>query len=357
MNETRRLQIHAYLKTYFQDIRHFIQSEPLIEQFVPQLFKFKYLFLVFECKDGYVVAAYPSGFADNYFYFHKEENVKSVIASLPNLIPGTEAHVVLDLDNWGGSGMRSGISDTVETKNGPLPTGGWKFLNVATLDFDWPVSDAHENAEGIIALIKERTHVYSPDQGHFLTKYESVLEERGKTERLYQILEAYKSIIDEKSYKERTIHRFLFEHPFILESGKKQIFYEHPLKDENGNVCYRIDFVIELTTGRYILVELENPKHELFTSKGEFRQIVNHAENSQVLQWMLWIRQHFNLIAGTFPGIVAPEGLIIVGRSSNLDIEQRNLIRMWNEKHEIKLKTYDELAEEAENYIKHFLDI
>jgi hypothetical protein len=355
MNEERRLQIYTYLKAYFDIIREFLQTEPQYQQFVPQLFKFPYLFLVCECTDGYVVAAYPSGFADNYIYFEKNDTVDNAMRSFPNLVAGTANHVVLGIDGFGGSGMIQGILDRVETSRGPVPTTGWKFLYMATTDFDWPAVEARKDAHETVATLKARAAVYKPSDSALLMSYDSALLRRETISRLYEILEQYRSIVDKKHFEERVIHRFLRDNNVMLFPTKKQMVYEYPLK-EGEQIRYKIDFVIEITTGRYVLVELENPRHKLFTAAGDFRQIVNHA-SQQVANWILWIRNHPDNVRTDFPGIIAPEGLIVIGRNSDLNNEQREKIRLRNEHQHIKLMTYDDLAEEAENHIKHILDV
>ena len=356
MNEQKRTQIYDYLSTFWSEMRNFFTRQPEYEQYIPQIFRWTYLFITIEGHDGYVVAAYPSGFADNFLFFEKEESVENITHRLPNLVMNTDAHVVLSVDGFGGSGMYSAILDRVESDKGPVPTTGWKFLYMATPDFDWPVSEARKSAHEIIAMLKARALIYQPQDGGFLMQYNDDVMRRQLISRLNHILEQFRSIINEKSFAERVIHKFIHEHPVLLYPEKSRLIYEFPLK-ENKKVKYRIDFVVELPRRRYVLVELENPKHELFTGSGDFRQIVNHAENSQVGSWMLWIRRNLASVECDFPGIVAPEGLVVVGRSTKLTNEQQERIRMWNDTHDIKLKTYDELADEAENFIKHLLDV
>jgi hypothetical protein len=140
----------------------------------------------------------------------------------------------------------------------------------------------------------------------------------------------------------------------LLFPTKKRLLYEYPLMRDSALV-HKIDFVIEMTTGRYILVELEHPKHAIFTQSGDYSAIVNHAER-QVEDWILFIRKNPETVADELPGIIAPEGMIVVGRSAEFAKQDRERLRVHNEKHNIKLFTYDDLAEEAENHISHIRD-
>ena len=136
---------------------------------------------------------------------------------------------------------------------------------------------------------------------------------------------------------------------------KKRILYEYPLI-KGGTVFHKTDFVVELTSGRYILVELENPKYPIFTAKGDFSQTTNHAEN-QVRDWMIWMQLNPEELKTDLPGLLTPEGMIVIGRSADLSKELRGKITMRNKTNSIRLVTYDDLAEEIENYINHLQDV
>lgn len=354
MNEQRKNQIHEYLRVHFRTIRDFFNNEPEYQPYVPDLFRSAYVFQVFECTDGYVVAAYLSGLADNYIYNDSNNSVANQIERLPNLIAGTQNHVVLHLEGLGGNVLLAFVLDCVKTDRGVVPTTGWKLLFVATKAFSWPPDDAKESARQHIAEFKARAAVYKPAQGPFLKSYNKALERQQITGQLHEILKEYRSIVSEEKYRERVIHRFLRDHPVMFFPTKRRMFYEYALQ-ENSKTQYVMDFVVEVTTGRYILVELENPKHNIFKANGDFSQPVNHAEN-QVQDWMLWIRQHYSIIERELPGIVAPEGLIVIGRGGGLSSLEKDKICMRNEKHNIRLTTYDDLAEEAENHIRHILE-
>lgn len=355
MPKVWHVQIHDYFSVLFSAIRQFIEDDAEYRAHVPDMFKCPYLVLSFRCSDGYVVAAYPSGIADNFIHMEQDRTVDQVLHSLPNKILGTSNHVVIGAKDWGGSGRYEVISDRFETNRGPLPTTGWKFLHVATRDHNWTVDEARESARDLIAVIKARAALYdTPTGGGFITHYDRIATRQDLTGRLLSILEEYRKIITEKNYEERVIHRYLRDHPVLLFPTKKRLLYEYPLM-RNGALVHKIDFVIEMTTGRYILVELENPKHPIFTQAGDYTAVVNHAER-QVEDWTLFMRNSPEAVADKLPGLVAPEGMIVVGRSADFGRQDRDRLRIHNEKHDIKLYTYDDLAEEAENHIAHIRD-
>lgn len=271
------------------------------------------------------------------------------------MILGTKNHVVIGAGDWGGSGRYEVISDRVETNKGPLPTTGWKFLHIATLDQKWTVNEGREAAKDLIAVIKARAALYDvPTGGGFITHYDRISTRQELTNQLYVILDEYKKIISEKNFEERVIHRYIRDHLVLLFPTKKRLLYEYDLL-EDGELVHKIDFVIEITTGRYVLVELENPKHPIFTKSGDYTAKVNHAER-QVEDWMLFLRKYPESVTDDLSGMVAPEGMVVIGRNTGLNAQDKERIQVHNEKHSIKLYTYDDLAEEAENYIGHIRD-
>ena len=349
-------QIYDYFNTFFSMIREFTEKEPEYRDYIPDLFKFPYIVISFKCIDGYVVAAYPSGIADNYIHIDQDRKVDGVLHSLPNKILGTSNNFEISVNNWGGSGRLEIVSDRVETKRGPLPTTGWKFLHIATKDHKWLIKKARKAANEFIAIFKARAALYDvPSGGGFIQNFDRVVLRHELTNRLHQILDQYKSIINEQNFNERIIHKYLRDHPVLLFPTKKRLLYEYPLI-EDGKLVYQIDFIVELTTGRYILVELENPKHLIFTKSGDYRAIVNHAER-QVEDWIRFLRKNREIVEDDLLGLIAPEGIVVIGRSDTFTSDQRESIRIHNEKHSIKLYTYDDLAEEAQNHISHLFDI
>jgi Domain of unknown function (DUF4263) len=355
MNEERRLQIYDYLKTLFRTIRNFIAEEPQYLEFVPDLFKATYSFQIYECTNGYIVAVYLGNLADNYHYNDVPRSVEAHVNSLPNLIAGTDQHVVTNLQDWKGCGLLQVVVDCVEIGGERVPTTGWKFLFISTKDWKWPTEDAKKQGEQYAREFRARAAVYEPSAGGFMRSYNVSVDRPYLVRRLQSLLSQYKAIISEGTFNERVIHRFLRDHPTMFFPTKKRVLYEYALKN-GGDIFYRIDFGVELTTGRYILVELENPKHSIFTAKGDFSQIVNHAER-QVRDWMTWIRKNPGELASDMPGLIAPDGLIVVGRTSDMAKDHRDKVSMRNETNTIRLVTYDDLAEEMENYIKHLQDI
>lgn len=79
MSKKWHRQIHDYFEIMFSIIREFISNEPEYRDHVPDMLKFPYLVLSIRCTDGFVVAAYPSGIADNYLPFEQDRSVGEML--------------------------------------------------------------------------------------------------------------------------------------------------------------------------------------------------------------------------------------------------------------------------------------
>jgi hypothetical protein len=294
MQEDKKKEINEYFQTFFGAIRTFLEKEQEYQNGVPEIFRFPYMFLVFDCTDGYIVALYPSGIADNYLYIEQNKPLLTVLKTLPNKILGAENHITIGLDDWNQKGRYELVVDRVETNRGPYPTTGWKFLYVSSKDEPWSKLEARKQADEYVSIFRARAAIYEPTCQGFIQNYTPVVLRQEVVTRLHSILDGYRTIISDRNYRERVIHQFIHNHPILLFPTKKRLLYEYPLFEE-GKVQYKIDFVVEVTSGKYILVELENPNHRIFTRNGDFTQAVNHAER-QVSDWFVWIRRNLHLI-------------------------------------------------------------
>lgn len=182
----------------------------------------------------------------------------------------------------------------------------------------------------------------------FQTKLESEIYK--KIERLNQKVNQFEKIINSDGVREKQdIHNFLNLNNFIIHPIAKDILSEVQI---GLGKQYQIDFLIQKSTGDYLLVELENSKHRLFNNNGDFSAAVNHAVK-QVEDWQEWIEENILLTQKKYPGISSPEGLIIIGKSHSLNeneirsLKRRNI----NTRGRLKIITYDELIINSRDYI------
>lgn len=150
-------------------------------------------------------------------------------------------------------------------------------------------------------------------------------------------------------HEKRDIHTFLDDNQFILHPNPAEIFSEVPL---GLGTEFRMDFQIREATGSYLLVELENSRHRLFTKSGDFSAQVNHAQR-QVEDWQQWIDENLYLVQKRYPDIVAPIGMVVIGRSVDLSEEEKTRLarRNTNQRGRMVIHTYDDLIQNARQFI------
>lgn len=172
-----------------------------------------------------------------------------------------------------------------------------------------------------------------------------------EADRLSQIVDDFALLIEKPGvHEKREIHRFLEDHKFILHPNPEEIWSEVPI---GLGTEFRMDFMIREPDGEFLLTEIENPRHRLFTKEGDFAVAVNHAQR-QVEDWQDWVEDNISTMQKTYPGIISPRGLVIIGRSRGLsDVEERKLRRRnINLRGRLKIITYDELIAGARTFIQ-----
>lgn len=166
------------------------------------------------------------------------------------------------------------------------------------------------------------------------------------SERLEQfILMLDKSDVHEK----RDVHAFIKETPFLLHPNPAQVLSEVSI---GLGTEFRLDFLVRQADGTYVLVEIENPKHKLFTSRGDFSAPVNHAQR-QVEDWQQWIEENMLLVQQHYPDMLAPMGMVVIGRSRDLSKEEKVRLarRNSNLRGRLSIMTYDDLIESSRQFI------
>ena len=106
------------------------------------------------------------------------------------------------------------------------------------------------------------------------------------------------------------------------------------------------DFAIEIYDGNYTLVEIEKPTDRLYLNNGDPSSALTHAEQ-QVLNWQSWVRQNVaylryesNLVMND------PEGLVVIGRRSQLNGDERQKLDERNRslRGHLQIVTFDTLS-------------
>lgn len=166
----------------------------------------------------------------------------------------------------------------------------------------------------------------------------------------YAVNNFQKLINSNDIHEKRDIHPFLEKHSFLLHPNPAEFFSEVAI---GLGTEFKIDFLVRESDGKYLLVEIENPTHPLFTKAGNFSTQVNHAIR-QVEDWQQWIEDNLPMVQKKYPDMMSPSGLVVIGRSQHLSKEelQRLERRNINFRGKLVIWTYDQLVESANSFIE-----
>ena len=160
-------------------------------------------------------------------------------------------------------------------------------------------------------------------------------------ERLREILSEYMRLLEQSPVREHLLQTYLTNHPILLNPSYRAVHPQFRLGAE-----YIADFAIEIYDGNYTLVEIEKPTDRLYLNNGDPSSALTHAEQ-QVLNWQSWVRQNVaylryesNLVMND------PEGLVVIGRRSQLNGDERQKLDERNRslRGHLQIVTFDTLS-------------
>ena len=158
-------------------------------------------------------------------------------------------------------------------------------------------------------------------------------------------------------------------------SSNKWIFgsdYVNILDQRTINENYKADFLLNSYGGFLDLIEIKNPTlddGELFVKKSvnkDGKSYVDYYPNSHLTQAISQSFKYIRALEGQVSNpdkekkfsnlsIIKPRCLLIYGRSNNFDSEQFDALRTLNSHYNnFQIVTYDQLLEQAENYLSNF---
>ncbi|WP_426406368.1 Shedu anti-phage system protein SduA domain-containing protein [Serratia sp. PAMC26656] len=109
---------------------------------------------------------------------------------------------------------------------------------------------------------------------------------------------------------------------------------------------YIADLVLEYNSLHkgILLIELERQSDLIFTKKGRLRSKVTHALQ-QVEDWIKEMRENKPNIPNWLKNEYTPEGMVIIGRSNMLSMEDKLRLKSINNNRTVKVLTYDDLLQ------------
>ena len=144
--------------------------------------------------------------------------------------------------------------------------------------------------------------------------------------------------------KEEALHQFIKTHPALLCPTFFKVWSKLPLGRRDT------DFVFREPSGDYLLVEIEQPSHQLFRNDGQQREELTHAVD-QIIDWRRYIEDNLHTVQNEL-GLDSissnPSCLVVIGRSSSLDeVSKRKLRALQDTTPKLRIMTYDDVIANA----------
>jgi len=166
------------------------------------------------------------------------------------------------------------------------------------------------------------------------------------TQTLSKIYIEFCHLLERRRKREADLHEFLLRHPVMLDAHAARVHSEVRV----GR--YRADLVLryEQSDRRVLLVELERDDDKIFKRNNRLVDKVAHA-SQQIEDWITQIRRNAPDMPDWLKGEYVPTGLVVIGRSTQLSVEQRETLFNINSNRLVKIVTYDDLLERLNRLI------
>lgn len=182
-------------------------------------------------------------------------------------------------------------------------------------------------------------------------KLASILVNRIPIQTLVRTLSEFKELIDNQKTTEPEMQVFFENNWTFLEISARRVLPKFNLGGENVP-----DFIIETADFRYIIVEIESPNVDLYTSETPPRPSRKLREaDSQIKSYLSYTHENILFLRRKLPFLSGEKikGLIVIGRSSKLSPEQKIRLdqdRAYSKDYDIV--TYDELFENLRSFLE-----
>jgi len=201
-----------------------------------------------------------------------------------------------------------------------------------------------------VTILQKADHsLLSPELKEFILEGRLQRKNMSKTVgNLYVLFLFLAKLIQDPHTKEKQLHKFILENPVTIDPYGLHVETEVRLGND-----YRIDLAIQyaFTDKRIMLIELERANIPLFTKQGRPRAKVTHAIQ-QVEDWLRWWHENPLKVPTPLDSSVPAEGLVVIGRSIDLDEDAKRRLLNLNHNRKVKVITYDDLLERLMNLIK-----
>lgn len=145
----------------------------------------------------------------------------------------------------------------------------------------------------------------------------------------------------ETSAEEEDIQDFIKKHPEFLYPDYIECYPKFKLGED-----YITDYVLLVQSPQgleYVFVEIERPDKDIFVKAGQFSSEFTQAKD-QLLDWDNWLTKNHAYISRKLPGFYKPQFHLIIGRDTNMAVEQKEKIQSEFIGTARRFSTYDDLV-------------
>lgn len=166
-----------------------------------------------------------------------------------------------------------------------------------------------------------------------------------------RVIENFRELVLNDELIEEKYQIFLNKHPVLIDPLAKEIIPKHKLGND-----YITDFVIKKLNDEYILVEIEKPRDKIFKQDNDFSMQFIHAIG-QVIDFQEWIESNIAYANTKLPNISSPVGIVIMGRSNDMNERQKKKLKRFiiNMNNRLKVYTYDDVLENANKLLNNLI--
>jgi len=214
----------------------------------------------------------------------------------------------------------------------------WESISPQIPSFDGAISPFAS------MLIQTRDHFVS-------SQNELVSEKKSTLEKYFDIVAQYKKLINKSDVKEPELQEFFEENHILLDQRITDVY---PQKSFGGEKFP--DFVIVLSNGTHVLVELEKPQDKIYNENGDPNAKFTHAEE-QIREYLAMANEEKEFLRKRgLPNMCVENtrGLLIIGMSNELS--KSDLAKLSRHKYSVcstyEIKTFDDILEENIQLIK-----
>lgn len=146
---------------------------------------------------------------------------------------------------------------------------------------------------------------------------------------------------------ENALQKCITQYPILLGLDYGEIKPKHKLGSD-----YELDYALVKFNGEIDLVEIESANLKLYTKMYNPTKDLVHAEQ-QIQDWFDWVERNNSYGRDKIPTLISPVGIVIIGRSKDLDEKSANKLRRRNILYQgkIKILTYDDVLEKAKSIL------